>query len=170
MLFDSLDYTDERRVRLIEHQLHDVAKNWWLTTKRALEYRGTVITWKFFKTEFYQIFFPISYRKNKGAEFANLRQGQLNIEEYVAKFSTLLRFAPHVAENDEDVADQFINGLNPKIFTLVNTGRSNNFDDAWNRAKGVEAGMIKQKGASYVAPAPKQQQPLTQFHQPPPRF
>ncbi|XP_073020371.1 uncharacterized protein [Primulina eburnea] len=171
MLFDSLDYTDERRVILIGHQLHDVAKNWWLTTKRALEHRGTTITWNIFKTKFYQRFFPLSYRKDKGPEFSNLRHGQLNIEEYVAKFSILLRFAPHMAENDEAVTDQFINGLNPEIFTLVNTGRPNNFVDALNRAKGVEVGLIRQKGASYVAPASKQQQPPSnQFHQPPPRF
>ncbi|XP_073304129.1 uncharacterized protein [Primulina huaijiensis] len=103
-LLDSLDYIDERRVKLIGHRLYDVAKSWWLTTKRALELRGTVITWKIFKAEFYQRFFPVSYRKDKGAEFANLKQGQLNIEEYVAKFSTLLRFAPHIADNDEAVA------------------------------------------------------------------
>ncbi|XP_073051325.1 uncharacterized protein [Primulina eburnea] len=104
MLFESLAYTDERRVKLIGHQFQDVAKSWWLTTKRALEHR-------------------VSYRKDKGAEFANLRQGKLNIEEYVAKFSSLLRFAPHVAENDEAVSDQFINGLNPDIFTLSEKSR-----------------------------------------------
>ncbi|XP_073019323.1 uncharacterized protein [Primulina eburnea] len=97
MLFESLAYTDERRMKLIGHQLQEVAK--------------------------------ISYRKDKGAKFANLRQGQWNIEEYFAKFSSLLRFAPHVAGNDEAVADQFINGLNPDIFTLVNTGRPNTFSD-----------------------------------------
>ncbi|XP_073019169.1 uncharacterized protein [Primulina eburnea] len=145
MLFDSLDYTHERRVRLIGHQLHDFAKSWWLTTKKALEHRGTVITWKIFKTEFYQRFFPVSYRKDKGVEFANLKQGNLNIEEYVPKFSTLPHFAPHVADNDEVVDDQFINGLNPDIFTLVNTGRPNNFDDALKRAKGTEAGLNRQK-------------------------
>ncbi|XP_073275432.1 uncharacterized protein [Primulina huaijiensis] len=170
MLFDFLDYTNERRVKLIGHQLQEVAKNWWITTKRALEQRGTEITWKVFKIEFYQHFFPVSYRKDKGAEFANLRQGQLNIEEYVAKFSTLLRFAPHVAENDEVVADQFINDLNPDIFTLVNTGRPNNFTDALNRAKGAEASLIKQRGASYIAQAPRPPQPTAQFPQPPPRF
>ncbi|XP_075483647.1 uncharacterized protein LOC142523801 [Primulina tabacum] len=155
MLFESLDYTNEQRVKLIGHQLHEVAKNWWLTTKRALEHRSTEITWKVFKSEFYQRFFPVSYRKDKGAEFANLRQGQLNIEEYVVKFSTLLQFAPHVAENDESIADQFINGLNPDIFTLVNTGRPNNFADALNRAKGAEARLIKQQGLSYAAPIPR---------------
>ncbi|XP_073049509.1 uncharacterized protein [Primulina eburnea] len=127
MLFESLDYTDERRVKLIGHQRHEVAKNWWLTTKRALEHRGTEITWK----------------------------GQLNLEEYVAKFLTLIRFAPHVAENDEAVADKFINVLNPEIFTLVNIGRPNNFSDALNRAKGAEAGLLRQRSTSYVALAPR---------------
>ncbi|XP_073314711.1 uncharacterized protein [Primulina huaijiensis] len=167
MLFESLDYTDDRRVKLIGHQLHKVAKNWWFTTKRALEHRGTEITCKVFKAEFYQRFFPVSYRKDKGDEFANLRQVQLNIEEYVAKFSTLLRFAPHVAKSDEAVADKFINGLNPDIFTLVNTGRPNNFADALNRAKGAEAGLIKQRGLSYAAPVPRPPQPSFQS---PPRF
>ncbi|XP_073152747.1 uncharacterized protein [Henckelia pumila] len=170
MLFDSLDYIDERRVRLIGHQLHEVAKSWWFTTKRALEHRGTVITWNVFKTEFFQRFFPGSYRKDKGAEFANLKQENLNIEEYVAKFSTFLRFAPHVAKNDEVMADQFINGLNPEVFTLVNSGRPKTFADALDRAKGAETGLIKQRGASYVAQPQRQPQPPAQFQQPPPRF
>ncbi|XP_073138396.1 uncharacterized protein [Henckelia pumila] len=121
MLFDSLDYEDDIRVRFIGHQLHDVAKCWWIKTKRALENR----------------------EKKRVAEFANLKQGNLNIEEYVAKFSTLLDFAPHIAGSEEAKADQFINGLNPDVFTLVNSGRPNNFADALDRAKGAEAGLIK---------------------------
>ena len=72
-MFESLEYTEEKRVKLIGHQLHDVAKHWWITTRRALEQRGTVITWNVFKSEFYLRFFPVSYRKDKGADFANLR-------------------------------------------------------------------------------------------------
>ncbi|XP_073152864.1 uncharacterized protein [Henckelia pumila] len=63
------------------------------------------------------------------------------IEDYVAKFSTLLRFAPLIADNEEAKADQFINGLNPDVFTLVNAGRPNNLADALDKAKGAEAGM-----------------------------
>ncbi|XP_073024281.1 uncharacterized protein [Primulina eburnea] len=106
--------------------------------------------------------------KDKGAEFANLRQRALNIEEYVAKFSSLLRFAPHVSGNDEAMADQFINGLNPDVFTLVNTGRPDNFADALNRAKGAEAGLLRQKSAPFVAPSPRPPLPPSQV--PPPRF
>ncbi|XP_073049522.1 uncharacterized protein [Primulina eburnea] len=111
ILFDFLKCTDERRVKLIGQQLHEVAKSWWLVIKEALEQR-------------------VSYRQDKGAEFTNLKQGQLNIDEYLAKFSTLLRFASHVARNDEAIVDQFLNGMNPEILTLVNVERSNNLADA----------------------------------------
>ncbi|KZV33888.1 hypothetical protein F511_11098 [Dorcoceras hygrometricum] len=154
-LFEALEYTDERRVKLIIHQLHGIGKSWWVATKKALENQGTVITWEVFRTAFYQRFFPVYYRKDKGAEFANLRQGQLNIEDYVAKFTSLLKFAPHVAMNDEAQADQFINGLNPDVFNFVNTGRPNTFVDALNRAKGAEAGLLRQRRAQFVPAAAK---------------
>ncbi|XP_073120671.1 uncharacterized protein [Henckelia pumila] len=131
-LFDSLDYSDDRRIRLVIHQLQGIAKRWWISMKNALENRGTVVTWSLFKTEFYKRFFPVSYRKDKGAEFANLKQGNLNIEDYVSKFDSFLNFAPPFSENEKAKADQFINGLNPDIFTLVNIGRPDNFSDAMN--------------------------------------
>ncbi|XP_073120091.1 uncharacterized protein [Henckelia pumila] len=124
-LFESLDYADDRRVKLVIHQLHEVAKRWWITTRRALEHR-------------------VSYRKEKGAKFSSLQQGQLNIEQYVVKFTSLLKFAPHIADSDEAQADQFLNGLNPDVFTLVNAGRPNNFVDALNHAKGAEDGLLRQ--------------------------
>ncbi|XP_073130863.1 uncharacterized protein [Henckelia pumila] len=143
-LFDSsLDYTDDRRIRLVIHQLHGVAKKWWTLTKKALENGGTLINWILFKTEFYKRFFPVSYRKDNNAEFANLKQGNLSIEDYVTKFDSLLGFAPHISDNEEAKANHFINGLNPEIFTLVNTGRPNNFADAMDHAKGAEAGLIR---------------------------
>ncbi|KZV30678.1 hypothetical protein F511_42954, partial [Dorcoceras hygrometricum] len=162
-------YTDDRRVKLIVHQLHGLDKSWWIETKKALKIQGTVITWAVFRTAFYQRFFPVSYRKDKGAEFSNLKQGQLNIKEYVAKFTSLLKLAPHVAISDEAQADQFINGLNPDVFTLVNTGRPNTFADALNRAKRAEAGLLRQRRAQFVPSAAKLPQENPQIP-PPPRF
>ncbi|XP_073152589.1 uncharacterized protein [Henckelia pumila] len=132
-------------------------------TKKALENRGIVITWNVFKAEFFKRFFPQSYRKDKGAEFANLQQGNMCIEDYVAKFSTLLRFAPHIADNEEAKADQFINGLNPDVFTLVNAGRPNNLADALDKSKGAEAGIFRQKGIPFKPqPSPQPQLPPIQ--------
>ncbi|XP_073153740.1 uncharacterized protein [Henckelia pumila] len=132
-LFESLDYTDEHRLRLVIHKLHEVAKSLWINTKKTLKNK-------------------VSYKKDKGAEFANLKQGNLNVEDYVAMFSALLKFAPHVDENEEAKADHFVNGLNPNIFTLVNNRRPNNLADALDKAKGAEAGLARQKGIPFTPP------------------
>ncbi|KZV26249.1 hypothetical protein F511_43163 [Dorcoceras hygrometricum] len=71
--------------------------------------------------------------------------------------------------SDEAQADQFINGLNPDVFTLVNTGRPNTFADALNRAKGAEAGLLRQRRAQFVPAAAKSAQKNPQIP-PPPRF
>ncbi|KZV16760.1 hypothetical protein F511_41458 [Dorcoceras hygrometricum] len=42
-LCDSLDYSDDRRIRLVVHQLHEVAKIWWITMKKALEHRVLLV-------------------------------------------------------------------------------------------------------------------------------
>ncbi|XP_073153179.1 uncharacterized protein [Henckelia pumila] len=154
-LFELLDYSDDRRTRLVMHQLQGVAMSWWMTTKRCKENKGTEITWALFRAEFYKRFFPVSYRKDKGAEFENFRQGSMSIEDYVTKFDSLLRFAPHIADNEEAKADQFINVLHPDIFILVNTGRPDNFFDAMDQAKGAEAGLMRKRENQYQ---PQQQQ------------
>ncbi|KZV17337.1 hypothetical protein F511_22379 [Dorcoceras hygrometricum] len=70
--------------------------------------------------------------------------------------------------NDEAQADQFINGLNLDVFTLVNTGRPNTFADALNRAKGAEAGLLRQRRAQFVPAAAKAAE--NPQIPPPPRF
>ncbi|KZV38098.1 hypothetical protein F511_43641 [Dorcoceras hygrometricum] len=70
--------------------------------------------------------------------------------------------------SDEAQADQFINGLNPYVFTLVNTGRPNTFADALNRAKGAEAGLLRQRIAQFVPAAAKAAE--NPQIPPPPRF
>ncbi|XP_073137357.1 uncharacterized protein [Henckelia pumila] len=87
----------------------------------------------------------------------------MSIEDYVAKFDSLLRFAPHIADNEEAKADQFINGLHPDIFILVNTGRPDNFSDAMDQAKGAEAGMLRKRENQYQ---PQQQQQRKYQNQP----
>ncbi|XP_073121898.1 uncharacterized protein [Henckelia pumila] len=265
-LFEYLDYSDDRRIRLVVHQLQDVAKSWWITTNKALQNSACGSSSFLIKTKLsampprslslrsgrinpqtppteqvplneqvsppiipnippvhmneqgsttvtpmdttanpmevllkrFQSFNPpslhgtedsvaceswlvdieqlfesigytddrrvrLSYRKDKGAEFGNLQQGNMSIEDYVAKFYTLLHFAPHIADNEEAKADQFINGLNPDVLTLVNAGRPNNFADALDKAKGAEAGIFRQKGISFKPQPSPQPQP-----QPPP--
>ncbi|XP_073056890.1 uncharacterized protein [Primulina eburnea] len=138
MLFEFLGFTDECRIKLVGNQLREVARSWWLVNREAIVQRGFMITWKLFKVEFYQRFVPLSYREDKSAEFANLRQGQLKIEEYLAHFFTVLQFGPQVARNDTAVADQFIKGLNPEIRTL-----QGHFAKSFRRSYGAEPSGCK---------------------------
>ncbi|XP_073313527.1 uncharacterized protein [Primulina huaijiensis] len=116
ILFDSFDYPDERRIKLVPNQLQEIARSWWIATKR--------------------------YQEDKRAEFEHLKQGQLNIEEYVAQFSTLLRFAPLIAVNEETVADQFVHGLNTEIVALMKVELPHHFADVLHKAKRAEASLI----------------------------
>ncbi|XP_073154207.1 uncharacterized protein [Henckelia pumila] len=106
-LFESLDYFDERIIRLIIYQLQDLARSWWVVTKQSMENRGSVITW----------------------------QGNLTVESNVSKFFNLLRFVPPVVDDEEVQADLFINGLNSEIYTWINAERPNNMADAIEKAK-----------------------------------
>ncbi|XP_073120627.1 uncharacterized protein [Henckelia pumila] len=158
-LFESLEYSDERRIRLIVYQLQDLAKICWIVTKKFLENRGIVVTWQVFRIEFYQRLLPASHREDREAEIANLKQGNLNIEEYIAGFSNLVWYVPRVADNAEAQVEQFINGLNPNIYAWMNAGRPNTFAEAMDRSKRAEAGFMRQKETLYRPQYLIQQQP-----------
>ncbi|KZV49174.1 hypothetical protein F511_04443 [Dorcoceras hygrometricum] len=42
-LFDSLDYSENRRIRLVVHQLHEVAKSWWITTSSSDQFKSCLV-------------------------------------------------------------------------------------------------------------------------------
>ncbi|XP_073121093.1 uncharacterized protein [Henckelia pumila] len=134
-LFESLEYSDERRIKLVVYQLQDSARSLWFATKQCLEIRGIVISWQVFKTEFCERFLPKSYREDRAGEFVNLQQGNMTVDGYVAKFSNLFRFVPHVNQDEKVQMNLFINGLNPEIYAWIDAGRPNRLADAIDRAK-----------------------------------
>ena len=50
-------------------------------------------------------------RDNIKAEFANLKQGEMSIAEYIRRFDELSWYVPHIVATSELKADQFIQGL-----------------------------------------------------------
>jgi hypothetical protein len=60
--------------------------------------------------------------KFKKKEFADLKQGNMTMNEYLNSFIQLSRYAPDDINTDEKKHDMFLNGLNDDIqFHLVNT-------------------------------------------------
>jgi hypothetical protein len=60
--------------------------------------------------------------KLKRKEFADLKQGDMTVNEYLNSFIQLSRYAPDDINTDEKKQDVFLNGLNDDIqFQLFNT-------------------------------------------------
>ncbi|MCI58225.1 pol polyprotein, partial [Trifolium medium] len=82
---------------------------------------GALITWARFKREFLTKYFPTDERNRKVVEFMELKQGNMSVSEYAAKFEELYHFAPHynTVEAKEDKCVKFENGLRPDIKQLI---------------------------------------------------
>ncbi|XP_073317221.1 uncharacterized protein [Primulina huaijiensis] len=77
----------------------------------------------------------------------------MNVAEYASKFSTLLKYAPHVATNAKVKYNRFVNGLHPAIYTFVISCLPTSYTEAVERAKAAEAGL-KRGGPQYNPPLP----------------
>ncbi|XP_025825129.1 uncharacterized protein LOC112900483, partial [Panicum hallii] len=77
---------------------------------------------------------PSSVMKLKRDEFRKLRQGGMNVTEYLHKFTELSRYAPEDINDDEKKQEAFLGGLNPEIRTLVEVTTHSDFNAMINRA------------------------------------
>ncbi|MCI38848.1 hypothetical protein A2U01_0060077, partial [Trifolium medium] len=100
---------DEHKVTLGSYVLHDEADYWWGNVNQRLGAGGALITWAMFKREFLIKYFPADERNRKVVEFMELKQGNMSVTEYAAKFEELCRFAPHynTVEAEEDKCVKF---------------------------------------------------------------
>ncbi|XP_011622429.1 uncharacterized protein LOC105420461 [Amborella trichopoda] len=72
-------------------------------------------TWDGFLEVFNKKYFPESVKERKEVEFIELQQGNLTIDQYVAKFLELSRYAPHIINTEARKASKFERGLQPDI-------------------------------------------------------
>ena len=70
-----------------------------------------VMTWADFRELFMSKFFLASVRYVKAREFLNLRQGDMTVLEYVARFTKLARFADDYMATDLAKVRRFEDGL-----------------------------------------------------------
>ena len=73
------------------------------------------MTWGEFQELFMEKFFPASTRHAKAGEFLELKQGNMTMLEYVAKFIELARFGDDYAATDMAKVRKFEDGLKLSI-------------------------------------------------------
>ena len=105
--------SDMTRIRLAAFQLEGEAQVWWkwARTSRDLE----AMTWAKFQEMFMGKYFPDTVRHAKAQEFLELKQGTMNVMEYVARFMELAHFADDYVATDMAKVRRFENGLKLSI-------------------------------------------------------
>ena len=113
-ILEAMEITsDATRIRLATFWLEGESQLWWdwVRVSRDLE----TMTWGEFKELFMGKFFPASARHEKAQEFLELKQGNMTILEYVAKFTKLAHFGDDYVATYMDKVQKFEDGLKLSI-------------------------------------------------------
>ena len=105
--------SDTTKIRLVAFQLEGEAQVWWkwARTSRDLEAMTSVE----FQELFMGKYFPDTARHAKAQEFLELKQGTMNVMEYVARLTELARFADDYVATNMAKVRRFENGLKLSI-------------------------------------------------------
>ena len=82
--------SDTTRIRLAAFQLEGEAQLWWKWAKTSRDLEA--MTWAEFHGLFMGKYFPDTARHAKAQEFLELKQGTMNVMEYVVRFTELASF------------------------------------------------------------------------------
>ena len=124
---------DDQKTLFASYLLKGEANFWWEAIRprelrdevvgeneMADEARGEgSISWRRFKELFFERYFPISMCDRMEARFLELKQGDMSVAEYEAKFNELARFAPHLISTERRKAKRFEQGLKPWLYNKV---------------------------------------------------
>ncbi|XP_027357451.1 uncharacterized protein LOC113866851 [Abrus precatorius] len=120
-MFNTVGCHEEYKVVNATYMLGGEAEDWWRFASQTLPQEEGYINWEAFKACFLGNYFPRDLKKQKVQEFLELKQGNMSMGEYVAKFHKLMKYWPHFQyeDGDEDLCAQFENGLRPEIRATV---------------------------------------------------
>ncbi|XP_058784020.1 uncharacterized protein LOC131658779 [Vicia villosa] len=112
-----MDCTQAQKVHYGTHMLAVEADDWWLATRPRLEVAGEEITWDVFRREFLRKYYPEGVRGKKEIEFHELKQGNMSVTDYAAKFTELAKFYPYYDGEGAEFSKcvKFENGLRSEI-------------------------------------------------------
>jgi len=130
-IFRVMQCSEVQKVRFGSHMLAEVADDWWVSLLPILEQDGTVVTWVVFRREFLDRYFPEDVRGKKEIEFMELKQGDMSVTEYAAKFVELAKFYPHYTPDTAEFLKciKFENGLRADIKRAIGYQKIRNFSE-----------------------------------------
>jgi len=127
-----LECPDRYKIALATYQFEGESEYCWGTIKSRGE--EDLMTWERLRELMDNQYYPQDVQRTKEREFLGLKQGNLSVMEYAAKFNELSRFTPHQVNNEERKMDHFEQGLRGNIKSMIASQTFQNFQDMYQRA------------------------------------
>ncbi|XP_074347033.1 uncharacterized protein LOC141685854 [Apium graveolens] len=102
--FEIVDVKEEKKTIFAAYMLKGEANHWW-EAKKTLE-TTFPIPWTRFTELFLEKYFPKYMENQMELKFLELKQGNMSVAEYEAKFTELSRFVPYHVDTDEKKANK----------------------------------------------------------------
>ncbi|KAK2982357.1 hypothetical protein RJ640_001504 [Escallonia rubra] len=140
---------DEMKLSLATFRLENDAACWWEMIDSKWTAAQTVRTWELFKTEFNKNYIPRSVKLKREAEFLNFEQGNLTVQQYATKFTSLAEHASYLVEGGDRRVRKFQDCLKPKIQEKISILNIDEYYEMVDRALLIEKsdGDIQRKRA-----------------------
>ena len=92
------------------------------------------VTWEMFQRYFKEKYLTERFYDEKAREFHDLRLGQQTIDEFVTKFTSLLRYVPYIREEKAKV-QRFVSSLPLAMRERIEFDNSKTMDEAIRKAR-----------------------------------
>lgn len=140
-IFGVINFPEESKVKYATYLLLGDAEYWWRNARIMLVDAQEEITWEVFQTKFLERYFPQSARTKLGDDFLKLRQGNMSVGEYAAKFESLSRYFKFFRQTVDEsyMCHRFQEGLKYEIQDSVMPLGIQRFQPLVEKCREVEA-------------------------------
>ena len=108
--FQVYEYKSNLTARLAIYQLIEKATLWWEEVKNVHSIEDQDLTWDKFQQYFKEKYLTEHFYDKKSREFHDLSLGKMTMDEYITKFTSLLRYVPYLKDEKAKV-QQFLSSL-----------------------------------------------------------
>ncbi|XP_061340756.1 uncharacterized protein LOC133287211 [Gastrolobium bilobum] len=161
-IFERMGCPEAQKPDYASYQLTGEALTWWTGARALLRAQNIDLTWAVFRRVFLDKYFPKAMRRMKHTELLSLRQGNMSINEYIAKFAQLMEYANFDRNiyDEEWQVEKFESGLHPEIRKLMLTtavrtlpeiiNQSRQAEDIITEARNLSRQPVQQQGGSRI--------------------
>eukprot|EP00253_Pinus_taeda_P028065 PITA_28065 len=142
--FQLYEYDHNLKARLAIFQLQGKATLWWEEVKIVKGVTEQNITWDNFQRFFKERYLTERFYDEKAREFHDLRLGQQTMDEFITRFTSLLRYVPYIREEKAKV-QRFISSLPPYMRERIEFDNPKSMDEVIRKAR-ICYQQSKQKG------------------------